>query len=533
MRYSIFCVTIMATVTVVCSQHSESMADEPQIRVPDRSQGRVGRGFGRAGGNREDMMTIHSLFDVRGKIKRTVNEIRSGVEAITESDDRDVARLIKKHVPAMESRIHEDNPLPPMTFHPVFVALRKHADNYDFDYENTAKGVKVTYTAKDPFVVMLVREHAKLVSRFLKNGMKEIHKPYELPELVGASDKDELASEGAVLNGEWLPLPKTVPTPTDNPTTESKVELGKMLFFDPRLSLTGTVSCNTCHNIMEGGDDGRPSSMGIFGRIGPRNAPTVWNSAFQNSQFWDGRSPSLEDQAKGPLLAQPEMGMPSHDFVIERIRLVPGYKSSFESAFNGDGTLNIDNAARAIAAFERTLITPNSPYDQFVGGVSSALTSMQIRGMKLFSEVGCTECHSGSVFNGWDSNSAVPTFQEFPRLSNNRYVTKYKLKADTGRFSVTKNDDDRHQFKVPTLRNITLTAPYFHNGSVDSLSEAIRVMAETQLGTTLPGSSVNDLVDFLSALEGEFPKITLPRIPSRPGEVILKNQQPALGQSGK
>lgn len=485
-----------------------------------------GRGPGMMAGNREDMTTIHSMFDVREKITRTVKEIPDGAEAITESDDPEIAGLIQAHVPAMDSRIHEDNPLPPMTFHPVFVALRKHADDYEFDYEDTDKGVKVTYKAKDPVVVMLVREHAKLVSRFLKNGMEEIHKPYQLPALAAVT-KTQDASGHSGFDGDWLPLPKTAPAPEDNPTTAAKVELGKKLYFDPRLSLTGTVSCNSCHNVMEGGDDGRPSSMGILGRIGPRNAPTVWNSAFQNSQFWDGRSPSLEDQAKGPLLAEPEMGMPSHDFVMERIQNVPGYVAEFGTVFDGDDVVSIDNAAKAIAAFERTLITPNSPYDLYVTGTADALTTQQVRGMKLFDSVGCTECHSGPALNGWTADSSDPEFHEFPRFAEHASVENFKLAADVGRFGVTQKDEDRNYFKTPTLRNITLTAPYFHNGAIESLADAIRVMAETQLDTELSDTQVADLVAFMNALEGEFPEITLPRLPSRTGETLLTNQEPA------
>lgn len=489
-----------------------------------------GRGPGMMAGNREDMMTIHSMFDVRDQITRTVKEVPNGAEAITESDDPEITGLIQAHVPAMESRIHEDKPLPPMTFHPVFVALRKHADDYEFDYEDTKKGVKVTYKAKAPFVVMLVREHAKLVSRFLKNGMEEIHKPYELPELAAVTKTERVSSKNSGLDGEWLPLPTSAPAPADNPTTAAKVELGKKLYFDPRLSLTGTVSCNSCHNVMEGGDDGRPSSMGILGRIGPRNAPTVWNSAFQNSQFWDGRSPSLEDQAKGPLLAGPEMGMPSHDFVMERIRSVPGYVREFQSVFTGNDVVSIDNAAKAIAAFERTLITPNSPYDLYVTGTADGLTKQQVRGMKLFDSVGCTECHSGPAFNGWTADAIAPEFHEFPRYAESPFVEKYTLTADVGRSGVTKQDEDKHHFKTPTLRNITLTAPYFHNGAVESLPEAVRVMADTQLDVKLTDGQVTDLVAFLKSLEGEFPEITLPRIPSRTGEAILKDQQPAGSQ---
>lgn len=501
-------------------------------------RGRMGRGRGSGGGrgpgmmagNREDMMTIHALFDARDRITRSVKNLRNGAETVTECEDDEIAGLIQEHVPAMIERVHGAKPLPPMAFHPLFIELIKHADKVDLKYQATDHGLKVTYTADDPKVVLLIQEHAKLVSRFIKNGMDEVHKPYTIPEQADVtlppSDAPASSIKAAGLEGEWLPLPKAAIAPDDNPTTTARVELGKKLYFDPRLSLTGTVSCNTCHNLMEGGDDGRPSSMGILGRIGPRNAPTVWNSAFQNSQFWDGRSPSLEDQAKGPLLAPPEMGMPSHDFVIDRIRSVPTYVSEFTSVFGQENNLNIDNAAKAIAAFERTLITPDAPYDRFVEGQVDALSDQQVRGMKLFASVGCTECHSGPVFNGWNTGSK-PSFQEFPRYAKAKSVEKYDLLADHGRSAVTMNELDEHHFKVPTLRNITLTAPYFHNGAVDSLSEAVRVMTETELDIALSDDKIADIVAFLTALEGEFPQITLPRIPSRSGETILKDQRPA------
>lgn len=503
---------------------SES-AERPHQR--GHGPGRRG-GPGMRGGNREDMTTIHALFDARDRITRTVKNLPNGAETVTESADDDIAGLIQEHVPAMEGRVNDNNPLPPMTFHPLFVELIKHAGEFEFNYEATEQGLKVTYTSDNPYVVLLIQEHAQLVSRFIKNGMEEIHRPYQIPDQASAAlsaSKD--TSGGTAPLSEWPPLPTTAPAPEDNPTTMDRVELGKKLYFDPRLSLTGTVSCNSCHNVMEGGDDGRPSSMGILGRIGPRNAPTVWNSAFQTSQFWDGRSPSLEDQAKGPLLAGPEMGMPSHDFVIERIRLIPEYVLEFRAVFGPGDALNIDNAAKAIAAFERTLITPNSPYDRAVTGDENAMTAQQIRGLLLFDRIGCTECHSGPVFNGWTSGDIMPTFQEFPRFKSNPFVAKYELTADAGRFDVTNNEDDRRRFKVPTLRNVTLTAPYLHNGAVESLDEAVRVMGATQLETDLNDEEVADIVAFLSALEGRFPTIILPRIPSLSGESILRDQAPA------
>ena len=271
----------VASATLFSSNRSEPEEHEHGGFRMRRGPGRTGRGPGGMGGNREDMMTIHSLFDARDRITRTVKELPGGAEAITESDEPEITELIQTHVPAMETRIHEDNPLPPMTFHPIFVALRKHAEDYSLEYDDTDKGVKVTYAAKAPFVVMLVQEHAKLVSRFIKNGMEEIHKPYKLPDLAATSNKGNVSPDAASPaardgdedgspdreNSTWLPLPQAAPAPKGNPTTAKKIELGKKLYFDPRLSLTGTVSCNSCHNVMEGGDDGRPSSMGILGRL--------------------------------------------------------------------------------------------------------------------------------------------------------------------------------------------------------------------------------------------------------------------------
>ena len=346
-----------------------------------------------------------------------------------------------------------------------------------------------------------------------------------------SSGSAQSLAERAATDGEWQALPDKADSPEDNPTTESKVALGKKLFFDPRLSLTGTVSCNTCHNLMEGGDDGRPSSMGVHGRIGPRNAPTVWNSVFQASQFWDGRSPSLEDQAKGPIVAAPEMGMPAHEHAIKRIAAIPGYQTEFREVFESEDSVTIDNLAKAIAAFERTLITPNSAFDRYVRGETSAMTHKQIRGMELFSEVGCTECHSGPAFNGWDVGSTTPTFEEFPRNVESQFVKQFRLDKDLGRFASTNKKSDKRYFKVPTLRNVTLTSPYFHNGAVATLTDSVRVMGETQLDTKLSDEEVRSIIDFLETLEGEFPSITMPRIPSRPGESVIEDQEPiAIGE---
>jgi len=338
-----------------------------------------------------------------------------------------------------------------------------------------------------------------------------------------------LASSAVAAPGDWEPLPEEPPSPDHNPTTEPKVELGKKLYFDPRLSETGTVSCNTCHNVMEGGDDGRPTSMGVHGRIGPRNAPTVWNAAFHSTQFWDGRAKNVEEQAKGPLLAHPEMGMPNHGKVMERVREVPGYVAEFEEVFGGEDPVTIENAVKAIGAFERTLITPNSAYDRYAKGNKDALTEQQKRGLETFKEVGCTSCHSGPAFNGPQMNmpEGQGFFQKFPQFTDNKYVEKYNLMADPGRARGTEKEAHKHQWKVPTLRNVELTAPYFHNGAVKTLPEAVRVMGKTQLNKDLSEQQVADIVAFLESLTGEFPAIEMPRLPSKPGESIIKGAKPA------
>jgi cytochrome c peroxidase len=320
--------------------------------------------------------------------------------------------------------------------------------------------------------------------------------------------------------GTWQPLPDTAPAPADNPTTAAKVELGKMLYFDPRLSSTGTVSCFSCHNVMEGGDDHMTTSAGVHGLKGGRNAPTVWNSAFHSVQFWDGRAPSLEEQAKGPPVNPIEMGMANLDAVIDRVRHIPGYKPHFESAFGAGDVVTMDNAAKAIAAYERTLITPGNAYDRYAKGDMKALTAQQARGLEALASVGCTSCHQGPAFNGPPLPAGTGFFMKFPTYEDNAYVVKYKLMDDLGRATVTKDPADRAMWRVPTLRNLEFTAPYMHTGTVKTLPEAVRVMAVTQLNKTLPDAQVDDIVAFLVALSGPFPQQTMPRLPPTPGDLL-------------
>lgn len=321
------------------------------------------------------------------------------------------------------------------------------------------------------------------------------------------------------------PLPAKVPVPADNPTTKEKIELGKQLYFDPRLSVDGTLSCNSCHNVMSSGTDNRPVSVGVAGQKGGRNAPTVWNSAFLSAQFWDGRAATLEDQAKGPILNPIEMGMPSPEAAVDRIKSIPGYSTQFKQVFGGSDPVTYDNIAKAIAAYERTLVTPNSAFDRYMKGDKKTLSPAAQRGMKLAQSVGCTACHNGPNFAGPASLPVGQGFyQKFPTFTDNDYVTKYKLMDDKGRFEVTKDKADQHMWRVPTWRNVALTAPYFHNGSVATLDEAVRVMAKTQLNKDLTHEQVADIVAFLNSLSGEFPKQALPRLPDTPNTSLVADR---------
>jgi cytochrome c peroxidase len=320
--------------------------------------------------------------------------------------------------------------------------------------------------------------------------------------------------------GEWQALPSKAPEPADNPTTPEKVALGKLLYHDPRLSSSGTVACASCHNVMAGGEDNRGGSVGVKGQVGGRSAPTVWNSAFNSVQFWDGRAPSLEAQAKGPVTNPIEMGMKSWDDVVVRLKTIPDYPGLFAKAFPGADAVSADNAAKAIAAYERTLITPNSAYDKFANGDASALNEQQQRGLKTFAEVGCVSCHSGPAFNGPALPQGTGFYQKFPAHENGAFEAQYDFLKDAGRFETTKKEEDRHFYKVPTLRNIALTAPYFHNGKVKTLDTAVRVMGRTQLDKDLTPAQVDDIVAFLNALTGQFPKQELPQLPGYAGKTF-------------
>lgn len=304
-------------------------------------------------------------------------------------------------------------------------------------------------------------------------------------------------------NKFFKPLPAAMPFPPDNPPSETKIKLGKMLFFEPRLSKGNAISCNSCHNLATGGVDNLPTSLGHLGQFGARNAPTVLNAGLQIAQFWDGRAASLEDQAKGPILNPLEMAMPNEEMVLSRLRTIPEYVELFKKAFPDDpNSLNYNNIARAIAAFERTLLTP-SPFDEFLKGKANALSIKQKQGLLLVIQKGCVACHNGVGAGGG-------LYQKFGIRD------RYEYSDDQGRYNVTKNESDRFFFKVPLWRNVTRTYPYFHDGSIWDLKEAIRIMGRLQLGTQLKDDEVDDIAAFLHSLEGIIPDeaLRLPILPS-------------------
>ena len=325
-----------------------------------------------------------------------------------------------------------------------------------------------------------------------------------------------------LLDAQASPLPREIPAPADNPTTPLKVELGKQLFFDPRLSSTGVVSCNTCHNVMGSGTDNREVAAGVKGQLGGRSDPTVWNAALKPSQFWDGHALTLEEQAKGPPLNPIEMGNTSAAEIEKTLRSIPGYVAEFDRVF-GPNSVTFDNMAKAIAAYERTLITRGSDYDRYMAGEKKAMTPQALRGMQLFNQIGCGSCHTGPDFAG-STPPGTPFRQKFPVYQNSPYVAQYHFLADKGYFETTHKQADMYLFQVPTLRNIALTAPYFSNGAVKTLPEAVRVMASVQLDKTLGSAQVADLVAFLDSLTGQFPRQTMPRLPQTPGRSVVQDQ---------
>ncbi|MCC6615663.1 MAG: cytochrome-c peroxidase [Anaerolineae bacterium] len=303
-------------------------------------------------------------------------------------------------------------------------------------------------------------------------------------------------SEGReqVTQGVFATLPDAPPIPDDNPMTAEKVELGEMLYFDPRLSASGVISCHTCHNLSLGGTDRLPTSLGHEFQTGGRNAPTVLNAAFFNLQFWDGRATGLEEQAEGPIQAGVEMALPA-DLAVERIAAIEGYLPYFEAAFPGEeNPITFGNITKAIASFERTLITPDDGLDRYLRGDETALSDDAKRGMEIVAQVGCIACHNGPMLS-------LGTLMQFNHGD------------DLGRATVTGVETDQFLFRVATWRNVALTAPYFHDGSAETLEDAVRVMGSVQLKRDLTDEEVHFIVAFLESLTGEQPEIVIPQLP--------------------
>lgn len=312
-------------------------------------------------------------------------------------------------------------------------------------------------------------------------------------------EADELIEQAAKV---FKPIPATPPVLDRNPVTPEKIELGKLLFFDRRLSRSGLISCNTCHNLGLGGADFQETSIGHRWQKGGRNSPTVLNAIFNIAQFWDGRATDLMEQAKGPVQASVEMSN-SPEAVVQTLKSMPGYVERFKKAFGGSDPISFDNMAKAIEAFEATLLTPNSRFDAFLQGNANGLTGREKEGLRLFMSKGCASCHGGVNMGGTG-------YFPFGLVEK----PKEEITAgDTGRFKITGAAADQYVFKSPSLRNIELTAPYFHSGKIWCLKEAVAVMGSAQLGISLMQDDVEKIADFLKTTTGDQPRVEYPILP--------------------
>lgn len=288
------------------------------------------------------------------------------------------------------------------------------------------------------------------------------------------------------------------------PASAAQIQLGRMLFFDKRLSHDRDVSCNSCHPLDQYGADRKATSTGAKGQRGHRNSPSVYHAAGAFTNFWDGRAASVEEQAKGPILNPSEMAMGSAGEVVATLSAIPGYVAAFRAAFPGDPTISYDNVGRAIGAFERRLVTP-SRWDRYLAGDHSVLAAQEVAGLKLFTDIGCMTCHTGELVGG-SMFQKVGVAKPWPNQN------------DRGRGEVTKLSSDEMVFKVPSLRNVAKTPPYFHDGSAATLEEAVRLMARHQVGEELSDDDVHAIVAWLSSLTGELPTdyIATPTLPADP-----------------
>ena len=302
----------------------------------------------------------------------------------------------------------------------------------------------------------------------------------------------------------FKPVPETPPPLANNPLTPEKIELGKMLFFDPRLSSSWLISCNTCHNLALGGVDLLETSIGHGWQKGPRNSPTVLNAVFNVAQFWDGRAKDLKEQAKGPVQAAVEMNS-TPERVVKTLQSIPEYVERFRKAFPGEADpVSFDNMARAIEAFEATLLTPDSRFDRYLQGDTAALRAEEKRGLELFLNKGCVACHAGVNLGG----TGYFAFGVVEKPGADILPPD-----DKGRFEVTKTATDEYVFKSPSLRNIELTPPYFHSGRVWDLKQAVAIMGSAQLGATLSDEEATLITAFLRTLSGRQPRVEYPILP--------------------
>jgi len=325
---------------------------------------------------------------------------------------------------------------------------------------------------------------------------------------VGFGLFGSLVQTGIAEDSFYEPIPE-MKHPADNPWSEEKEELGKMLYFDPRLSGSNWISCATCHHPGLGWSDGLPRAIGHGQHELGRHSPTVINSGYFDLQFWDGRAKTLEDQAKGPIQAPGEMNQ-NVDQLLKELRAIPGYVQRFKKVF-GSNSLNLDNIAKAIATFERSIVSKNSPYDKYMKGNKKAMSKSAVNGMNLFfGKAKCSICHNGPVF----------TDSRFHNIGVRQHGPLIK---DLGRFNVSKDDSEKGAFKTPGLRHVSRTAPYMHDGSEATLTDVVKFYnrggdLKTNLSPfitplELNNQEVMDVVEFLKALEGEPIKVSLPELP--------------------
>jgi cytochrome c peroxidase len=302
----------------------------------------------------------------------------------------------------------------------------------------------------------------------------------------------------------FKPIPMQAPVLKNNAATAAKISLGKKLFFDPRLSTSQLISCNSCHNLGLGGADLQETSVGHGWQKGPRNAPTVFNAVYDVAQFWDGRAPDLQSQAKGPVQASVEMNN-KPELVVQTLKSIPGYAPLFKAAFPGEAVpISFDNMAKAIEVFEATLLTPDAPFDRYLKGDGKALDAKQEAGLRIFMDKGCAGCHGGINVGG----SAY-----FPFGIHDAPSAEIRPTGDLGRFKVTNTESDRYVFKAPGLRNVSTTQPYFHSGKVWKLQEAVTLMGSAQLGIKMTADDADKVAAFLQALKGAAPKVEYPILP--------------------